>query len=804
MITPRERFEKARAAAAAIKAKDPEQFERMKIKSTVDIARAKRQQREAKAAIKQREVEKREEAIKEAVKKGAEVPFLPKRVVQFKQAGISNPDIRNVMIEGSLLKRTGIVSFKDIQITSVPGRRDKAQIKPTALNRIKSHYEESERIIAGRLPSVKQFEQFLKRKEAEAQRIIETTRIPEIERQRFTPEQIAAERRKREQILEFEVGVYKSFRDKPLKGVVTAASFVAVPPVLKGIGALAKAAGAGKKAKAAAKAIELGVVGLYATQKGSLIMSSKDARELGYNVGDTFLGEIGPAVIGGAIGVKVVSKIPAGAFKLRTGRPKPRPIPKPKELVAAELKLKTEIKDINRILKVPEIKKLPKKTVQSYKSQISKLESKLKIAKTKSEINKIKADIKKLKLELEAKTGIKIIKGKIKRVKKEIVVKKKVTRASLEREIKLLRIKRNKLVRQLKKKLPLSEIKKLRAELKKIDNKIERTEKKLEIKIKELEREIKVPIKTELQRLRVKRNKFTRKLKKKLTPSEIKTIKAEIKKLDIKIKAEKRRIKIAKVKKFDELKLKTIDLIFNDFAQAGLTRAEMVARARRAPKPILKPVVKEKPKVKEVDLEAELARFEAEQAKFMAEEAALEQAGLIQKSEVTVTAMKQRTLNIARLKPAQRQRLIQRHKRIQKQLDTIKPKTKAQAKFKNKLIQRNKNIIILLSLPQYKLDALEIISIKQIPKAIQKSKGITKTKSKQMIKAKEMAIAIEKAKIKPKVKAKPVKVPKLEIPVIPKLKVKPKPKPKVKRIVIKEFTPVQMVNQIATLKTIFG
>ena len=42
-------------------------------------------------------------------------------------------------------------------------------------------------------------------------------------------------------------------------------------------------------------------------------------------------------------------------------------------------------------------------------------------------------------------------------------------------------------------------------------------------------------------------------------------------------------------------------------------------------------------------------------------------------------------------------------------------------------------------------------------------------------------------------------------PVIPKpRKVEPKKKPRVKKVVRKDFTPVQVVNQIATLKSILG
>lgn len=824
MVTARERFERARAAAAAVKKKDPGRFERMKIKSTVDIARAKKQQEEAKKAIKKREVEKRTEAIKKQLEVRERTPFLPSKVVQAKQVGISNPDIRKAQLEGSLLRGTGIVGFKDIQITSAPGIKDKAQVKPTALKKIKTQYEEAERFISGKLPPVKQFEQFIKRKESEAQAIIATTRIPEIERQRFTPEQIAAQRRRREQILEFEVGVYKSFKDKPLKAITTAATFVAVPPILKGIGTLAKAAGAGKKARTAARAIEVGTVGLYATQKGNLIMKAEDARELGYVVGDTFLGEIGSAVVGGAIGVKVVRSIPAGAFKLKTGLPKPKP--KPIKVLKKEI-----------IAEIPELGLVAKRTKVTPESKVIAA-----IFKTKTKRPTTKDQLA---------VTLKAIKQAIKKPDELGIVMKRD-------DIKIISsFLRNKLG------TPKPYTTAERRVLSKILKGYQRTAefKEIRIKVKRPTPE-EVVIGTIMRNLKAKRTKPTdvqiikRAIDKALKkPDELGIV---VKRNDIKILKGILRTKLKPTSGYTSIESRIIKKVLTGYKkflkrivekEIKIPEIGMTVRQQRKifrildkyrvaltfkDKGILTNVKKsldagKKPRLttpEERVIRAVISKLDARIKR-----------GKISKSEIADINTNIRELNLVLKKKVVIEKeppkpilardvgiIVKKFEATKPPVKPIKVEPLVKPMPKLKLIVKEKPIVKpkpkIIPVPTMRLSISSLINVGRIQNTFRKTifkppliteivgrisaegirvtpgvKKVIKSAIKEGVSEKEI---LKRARTAAKIR--PLEIP---IPVIPKLKVKPKPKPKVKRVVIKEYTPFQITRQIGGIEALF-
>lgn len=137
MVSARERFERSRAAAAGVAKHDPVRAERMRIKSSVDIARAKKKQKEAKAAIEQREQEKKREAVQrgamfpKGIKKASDVPTVTTRpqapktnipsnsriVTAFNRVGQKERDIaENLLVRA---EKKGAKSAKDVQISNL-------------------------------------------------------------------------------------------------------------------------------------------------------------------------------------------------------------------------------------------------------------------------------------------------------------------------------------------------------------------------------------------------------------------------------------------------------------------------------------------------------------------------------------------------------------------------------------------------------------------------------------------------------------------------------------------------------------
>jgi hypothetical protein len=117
-------------------------------------------------------------------------------------------------------------------------------------------------------------------------------------------------------ILEFNVGVYSAVRQKPLKAAATFATFAVGGVVLKGLGAGAKALGAGANTAKVAGLLERGILGVYVLESGARVMSATDARSAGFATGDIIFNELLPAGLGMKYGIKVVSKIPSNAAKL--------------------------------------------------------------------------------------------------------------------------------------------------------------------------------------------------------------------------------------------------------------------------------------------------------------------------------------------------------------------------------------------------------------------------------------------------------------------------------------------------------
>lgn len=105
-------------------------------------------------------------------------------------------------------------------------------------------------------------------------------------------------------------GIAQQTFAKPLKTAVMVGVGVVTPPVLKGVGTVAKTLGAGSKATIAGKGVMAGIGGLYVVGTGVKYTHAGTPYERGAVLGEAIFQEIIPLFAGGYIGTKAITAVP--------------------------------------------------------------------------------------------------------------------------------------------------------------------------------------------------------------------------------------------------------------------------------------------------------------------------------------------------------------------------------------------------------------------------------------------------------------------------------------------------------------
>jgi len=239
--------------------------------------------------------------------KNGEFTGTEKQYNAYKSAYDSYEKLYNRYSSNYQLQKTDIATFNKNK-QSIDSKKPGKKISDAA-KKISDAYNAANIKVSSKLPTVKQAEPYIRE-------YVRTS----------TPGGIIASRTDKilgrkdtEKIIQFNIGMYESVKQKPLKAAANFVVFAIGGVAAKGLGTAVKTLGAGAKTAKAAKLIETGALAVYAGSTGLRYAKAEDAREAGFVTGDVIFNELLPAGLGLKYGVKVVKRIPSGARRLKFG-----------------------------------------------------------------------------------------------------------------------------------------------------------------------------------------------------------------------------------------------------------------------------------------------------------------------------------------------------------------------------------------------------------------------------------------------------------------------------------------------------
>lgn len=305
----------------------------------------------------------------------------------YKSAYDSYEKLYNRYSSNYQLQKTDVETFNKNK-QSIDSKKPAKKLRK-GYNKISAAYDAANLKLGSKLPTVEQVEPYIRQLVKTSTPVGMATQISDR----------ILKRKDTEKIVQFSLGAYESVKQKPLKAAATFVTFAVGGVAVKGLSTAAKTLGAGAKTARAAKLIEGGMLGVYATSTGIKYASVDNAREAGFVTGDVIFNELLPAGLGMKLGVRVVNSIPKGATKIRgTGT-------KIKKQVQAEIpkKIQAEITKIKRQITTSKNKTgkgLTVKKAQELQTRLKTVENSFRQRRIKA--NQLRREIRKINQEFEA------------------------------------------------------------------------------------------------------------------------------------------------------------------------------------------------------------------------------------------------------------------------------------------------------------------------------------------------------------------------------------------------------------------